>query len=290
MVKKIEKLLKKGELSEKQLERGICNIEEASSKRSFLLKLPSTAKQFESAPAFEKHLQNIGKSLSKEPKVAPKTPSKPTLVYITCSSKEIRAKWAETQTRIAVEKASLNFTETDVTRVIVLVMDLSTGLIELRFDKPEDKNRHNDSKDAYYAYYRQLASELLGGGLIQFETRGALRSLVETEPRVVRIRVSSHRSKTDKAIKFVARTAKTDVRDDAEWQAAYGVGEASRAYDDQAVYWLPGASHNSLTREVFTAIDAVNSMVRVEADCHEGEIQYAVSKIREHQIEASAPQ
>ncbi len=287
MVRKLEKLLKKGELSEDQLKDGICSIEEASAKRTFLLKLQRVARQLQSPSGFEKHLDNIGKTLSKQRKLAPKKPSRPTLVYITHSSKEIRAKWTETHTKIEVEKASMKFTETDVTRVVVLVVDLSTGLVELRYDKPEDQNPHNNSKDEYFAHYRQAASELLGAELIQFETREALRSLVETEPRVVRIRVSSHRSKTDKAVKFVARTAKSDVRDDAEWRAAYDVGEASRAYEEQAVYWLPGRSTGSLTREVFTAIDGVGSMVRVEADCHEGEIEYAVSKIREHQGKAS---
>jgi hypothetical protein len=283
---KIEALLKRGELSEDKLKEGVCSVEEASGKRVFLLRLPSDTKQIQDCAAFEKHLNAIAKTLSKEPKLAPRAPSKPTLVYITCSSKQVRAKWAETQTRIEVEKASMSFTETEVTRVIVLVADLSTGLVELRFDKPEDQNPHSNSKDQYFAYYKQAASDLLGAALIQFETREALRSLVETEPRVVRIRVSSHRSKTDKAVKFVARTPKGDVRDDAEWHAAYEVGETSRAYDDQAVYWLPAASEGALTREVFTAIDAVTSMARVEADCYEGEINYAVSRIRAHQSKA----
>jgi len=284
---KIDALLKRRELSEDKLREGVCSVEEASGKRIFLLNLPSSGKQIQDCAAFEKHLNAIGKVLSKERKLAPRTPSRPTQVYITCSSKQVRAKWAETHTRIEVEKASMNFTQTDVTRVIVMVADLSTGLVEVRFDKPEDQTPHGKSKDAYFAHYKQAASDLLGTSLIQFETRDALRSLVETEPRIVRIRVSSHRSKTDKAVKFVARTPKGDVRDDAEWHAAYEVGETSRAYDDQAVYWLPAASEGSLTREVFTAIDAVASMARVEADCHEGEVHYAVSRIRAHQIKAS---
>ena len=124
--------------------------------------------------------------------------------------------------------------------------------------------------------------------LAPFEIRDALRSLVETEPRVVRIRVNDHRSKSDKAVRFVDRKGLSDVRDDAEWKAAHDAGGLTRVYDDQAVYWVPAASNGLLSREVYTDIDAVTSTVRVEADCHEGEIEYAVSRIRAHQIKPSA--
>jgi hypothetical protein len=283
LVARIVKLVSAGELTSEQLKTGICNIEEASAKRSFLFKLSDGAKIFNDPGPFAEHLKNIGKELSSTPKLAPRRPTKPKLVYITWSPKFIRAKWAETHTKVIAEKTILNFEKEDVTRVVVLLMDLATRHVEIRYDKPEDKNWHDDSKERYFAYYRAEASALLGGDLVKFEIREALRSLVEEEPRIVRIRVSSHRSRTDKAVKFVARTAKTDVRDDHEWEAAYGVGEDSRAYDDQSVYWLPTQSNGALTREVFSAIDAVTSMIRVEADCHEGEIDYAVSKVREHQ-------
>ncbi len=70
--------------------------------------------------------------------------------------------------------------------------------------------------------------------------------------------------------------------------AAWTAGGTTRAYDGEAVYWLPEQSSGALNREVFTSIDARSSRVRVDADCHEDEIEYVVSKIREHQISASA--
>lgn len=291
LITRIIKLLSDGDLKLDSLKDGIRNIEEASAKRSFLFKLADGAKVFKDAKSFAEHLNNIGKELSPGPKLAPRKPATPKLVYVTWSPESIRAKWAETHTRVVAQKSTLNFEKEEVTRIVVLLADLKSRHVEIRYDKPEDKNWHDDSSEKYFAYYRAAASALLAGDLLKFEIREALRSLVEQEePRVVRIRISSHRSKTDKAVKFTARTAKTDVRDDPEWKAAYGVGEDSRAYDDQSVYWLPSQSEGALSREVFSAIDAVDSMIRVEADCHEGEIDYAVSKVREHQGPKSSTQ
>ena len=104
----------------------------------------------------------------------------------------------------------------------------------------------------------------------------------------IHIQSNDHLTNTQKQVKFVDREGLGDVRDDPEWKAAQEAGGAGRVYDDQAVYWVPTASNGVLSREVFTDIDAVTSTVRMDADCHEGEIEYAVSSIRAHQNKASA--
>jgi len=295
LVERLLKLHQTGGLSEEELQSGVCNIEEASSKRIVLFELPEDKQHLVSPQQFGKHLAETGKKLSTKPSLAVKLPSSPTLVYVTHPGEQgpnslmpIRAKWAETQTRIVVDYSSLEFIKKKVTRIVVMVADLRTGLVQLRYDKPEIQHPHKN-KDDYFKYYRDLATALLGVEFSRFEIRDALRSLVDTQPRIVRIRVNQHRSKTDKSVRFVDRKGHSDVRDDPEWKAAYQAGSTTRAYDDQAVYWLPGPSNGALMREVFTDIDAVTSTVRVEADCHEGEIDYAVSTIRKHQIAPSKP-
>jgi hypothetical protein len=283
MAERLLKLLQNKSLSEEELESAVSNIEEASSKRIALCELPEVPKHLQTPAEFGKHLNGADKKLSQKPQRAPKLPSNPTLVYVTHSQNHIRAKWAETQTRIEVDYTTLEISQKKVTKVVVMVADLKTRLIQLRYDKPEIRHIHK-TKDDYLKYYRQQATALLGVEFSRFEIREALRSLVDTEPRVVRIRVNEHRSKTDKSVRFVDRKGHSDVRDDPEWKAAYEAGSTTRAYDDQAVYWLPSASNGVLNREVFTDIDAVSSTVRVDADCHEDEIDYAVSTIRKHQI------
>jgi len=53
-------------------------------------------------------------------------------------------------------------------------------------------------------------------------------------------------------------------------------------HDSEAVYWLPATSEGRISREVFTELDARVSRLRVEADCHEDEIQYAISQIKQN--------
>ena len=288
MVQRILKLHKKNAISEDQFEDAVSDIEEASGKRVMLFQVPDDQLKALSAGTLQKHLSELGAKPATKPVRAPRLPSNPTRVYVTLTVKQIRAKWAETQTRLEPDYASEEFVKKKVTRLVVMVADVTNGFVELRYDKPEIRHIHNNNREQYFKFYKELAEKLLGVTLVPFEIRAALRSLVDTEPRVVRIRVNEHRSKTDKAVRFVDRKGLSDVRDDAEWKAALAAGGTTRVYDDQAVYWVPDASKGLLTREVFTDIDAVTSTVRVDADCHEGEIEYAVSTIRAHQIKPSA--
>ncbi len=288
MVQRILKLHNKGAISEEQLEDAVSNIQEASGKRIVLFQVSDDQKKALSAKVFDKRLVDLGAKLAEKGVRAPKLPSNPTRVYVTQSDSQIRAKWAETQTRIEVDYASLEILTKKVTRIVVMATDTANGFVQLRYDKPEMRTIHNNNKDQYFKFYRDLAEGLLGVTLSRFEIRGALRSLVETEPRVVRIQSNDHLTKTQKQVKFVDREGLGDVRDDPEWKAAQEAGGAGRVYDDQAVYWVPAASNGALNREVFTDIDAVTSTVRMDADCHEGEIEYAVSSIRAHQNKASA--
>jgi hypothetical protein len=224
----VHRLLKRqqtGELSQDELESAVCNIEEASSKRIMLFELPEDKKHLMTPEQFAEHLAGLEKKPSSKPLLAPKLPTSPTLVYVTNSNEpnsaaRIRAKWAETQTRIVVDYSSLEILKKKVTRIVVMVADLKTGLVQLRYDKPEIRHIHKN-KDEYFKYYRDLAAALLGVDFSRFEIRDALRSLVDTEPRIVRIRVNEHRSKTDKSVRFVDRKGQNDVRDDPEWKAAY---------------------------------------------------------------------
>jgi hypothetical protein len=112
------------------------------------------------------------------------------------------------------------------------------------------------------------------------DIRNALRSLVETEPRVIRLESKDFRTASNTRVRF---SSKTDVRDDGDWQVMHAEGGDSWAYDKEYVHWLPATSNGRLSREVFTAIDGRTGKLRVEADCHEEELEYAISTIRTHQ-------
>lgn len=291
VVERLLKLLRKGDLSETEFYAGLCALEEASAKRVSLYGLEREIEiGLRDRAAFVRRMRGLGVTISTETKVAPRQPGQPTLVYLTHSPTTIRAKWAETQTRLEIDYDRQRFMRTETTKTIVMVADIGASGVELRFDKPESihshRNANNESDDTlYFAFYFNKAREILGADPAPVDLRAALRSLIETEPRVVRVISKEIRTALNSRVRF---SAKSDVRDDDDWKAMHEEGGDSWAYDREFVHWLPEASRGKLTREVFTAIDARTGKLRVEADCHEDELEYAISEIRKHQ--GPAPQ
>jgi hypothetical protein len=289
ILQRLVKLLREGELSEAEFLVGICSIEEASAKRISLYSLEREAEEaLRDMEAFARRLRRNGITLSTEAKVAPRLPPEPTLVYVVHSPTSIRAKWAETQVRVEVDLVRQRFLRTKTTKIVVLVADIGSSGVQLRFDKPERDHSHRDAEgqaddSLYFAFYYNKACEIFGTSLTPIDLRNALRSLVETEPRVVRVESGDFRTASNSRVRF---SAKSDVRDDGDWKAMHDEGGDLWAYDGEFVHWLPEASSGKLTREVFTAIDARTGKLRVEADCHEGELEYAISQIRYHQSAA----
>lgn len=293
LVNRLLKLFEKGKLSDTEFENGLISIEEASAKRVTLYSVSGDDRaSFGEREALSRRVRRLGISLSGKPKRAPHRPPEPSLVYMTHNSQQIRAKWAETQVRVKFDLATTRFTKEKTTKTIVLVADNETGIVQLRYDKPEHIHSHRDSSNQpddtlYTAYYFNQATQVLGTHLIPLDLRGALRSLVETEPRVVRVEAKDFRTGSNSRVRFASRG---DVRDDDDWKAMHAEGGKLWAYDREFVHWLPERSDGKLTRQVFTAIDARTGRLRVEADCHEGELEYAISKIREHQSKVSQAQ
>lgn len=290
MVKRLTKLIKKGELSLEELDEGIINIEEASGKRIFLYEVePDDIEKLRDSRQLRRHLRPLRASLSERLTKAPRLPIEPVLVYVQRTPEQIRAKWAETQTMVEIDRVRQRFKNTKTTKVVVLVADTETGVVQLRFDKPESLHSHldekgNPGKREYFSHYQEQARKILGVNLNPIELRAALKSLVETQPRVVKLPFEDHRSGANSKVRFAS---KVDIRDDDDWKAMHSEGGDEWAYDGESVYWLPSASNGKLNREVFTDLDARTGMLRVEADCHEGEIEYAISQIRTHQTRAS---
>src|SRR5207253_603906 len=103
-VNRLLKLLKEEELSEAEFLDGLCNIEEASAKRISLYRLEREAQgRLKDRETFVQRMRRDRITVSTATKAAPRQPSEPTLVYLIHSPNSIRAKWAETQTRVEVD-------------------------------------------------------------------------------------------------------------------------------------------------------------------------------------------
>jgi hypothetical protein len=293
LVERLSKLLREGKITEAELAAALASFEEASAKRVSIFTLdPVALEELRDEKAFANRLRRVGIALSGQAVPAPPRPTLPTLVYLLRRDLQIRGKWAETHTKVEVDFARRKLVYTPVVKITVLAADLDCGMVQVRCEKPERDHPHRDSSgqpDArlYAAFYLTKASEILGGALQPIDLRSALRSLVETEPRIVSIKLNDFRTAVNSRVRFASRA---DVRDDADWKAMHAEGGELWAYDGEHVYWLPEASGGCLERQVFTAIDARAGRLRLEADCHERELEYVVSKIREHQAKVSWPQ
>lgn len=293
LVDRLSKLLQAGRISEAELNEALASFEEASAKRVSIFTLdPGALDELRNEEALAARLRRSGTVLSPQPTPAPRRPPSPTLVYVLRRGPQIRAKWAETQTKVEVDLARGRLLRAPVVKIAVLAADTGSGMVQVRHEKPERLHGHkgsDGSPDArlYTAFYLAKATEILGGQLRPVDLRSALRSLVETEPRIVAIRLNDFRTAVNSRVRFASRA---DVRDDADWKAMHAEGGDLWAHDSEHVYWLPEASGGRLERRVFTAIDAKAGRLRVEADCHERELEYVVSRIREHQAKVSRPQ
>lgn len=70
------------------------------------------------------------------------------------------------------------------------------------------------------------------------------------------------------------------MRDDPEWKAAYKAYGHTWAWDSQSFHWLPTPSGGKLQRELFSHLQAVEGFLKVNADCSDEEVDYAVAQVR----------
>jgi hypothetical protein len=163
MVNRVHQLLGSEDLTEDELIEASIGIEEASSKRTFLYRMPHSSKEL---ATIEKQLKSLKVPISTEraPAVSPTMTSK--LVYTLDTSSTVRAKWCEQHIRIRADKRRRMFVESKDVKVIVLIADKKTGVVQIRYDKPDDKHLHvvNDqpSDQAYFDYYREQTENMLG--------------------------------------------------------------------------------------------------------------------------------
>lgn len=292
--KKLETLLagliETGELKKSELENAIIGIEESGGKRIMFFDLLPKPSGPSSMTDIISGLTKAEITVSNEPALAPAHAKQGKLVYVTAHGNVLRLKWAEMHQAPVVDLNDDTITWDDVRKVIVLEADLTAKRAEIRFDKPEKKHPHETgigSQNSYYEAYRQKAEVILGYTLQPTELRPALKSLLESVPRVVKVHIEEHTNARRMRVKYVARSG--DVRDDPEWSQPHTVGGSSWAYDAPSFDWLTGPSSGTLKREFFSHADAATSTLRVLADCNEHEVKYAIHEIRSRQGGSSNP-
>jgi hypothetical protein len=280
----VAKLIEETALTFAEVEEGIIGIEEAGGKRIFLFDIQGSV----TLDKVKRRLSDLGLVVSgKRERAVPK--AKPSIVYVSLVGNILRVKWTEIHKKLKIVVSGDNNVSTrfePVAKIIVLVADLASEQAQIRLDRPEEYQPHrgkikSEGKAAYFSHYIAESEKILGGTLVKSELQNALKRLMSADPSPVRIQTDGHTNQRNNNYRISARNG--DIRDDEEWQAMYAKGGKTWAHDQHAFYWRPDQSNGSLSREVFSHVDSLRGAIRVEADCLDAEVDYAVGKIRKLQ-------
>ena len=280
LAKRVHGLLEKEKVDLDTLIEGLIGIEEAASKLVFVYQVEVTPSVLK---AFGKQLADLKVPLASERSPAAEVKTTPKLVYAMNEGGVFRAKWAEKQTRLVANRRTRSWDETSLPRVVVLVFDQKSGLVQLRYDKPLDIHSHKvdgQSKDqAYFAYYKEQAENLLGTSLSLKELRPGLQKVILAEPPIVIPVVVEHLGEDGGTNKSGHRRKGGDPRKTKDWIAMHKPGAQARTYESSPMRWIPEMTDGKLIRPVLCAVDGRESTIRFDADCHEGEINYVLAKL-----------
>src|SRR5229473_7513159 len=139
MFSKVEQHLKSGKITLDGLVAAAIGIEEASSKRTFLYRISNSP---DAIAKIDEQLTALNVTLSTDRVRSAHPTMTPKLVYAINDQALFRAKWIEQHTRIKADKKRQEFTESKEPKVIVAVVNKTTGEVQLRYDKPDDKHSH----------------------------------------------------------------------------------------------------------------------------------------------------
>jgi hypothetical protein len=280
IAERVLKLITDQKVTIDQVEAGLIEIEEAGGKRIHLYRIDPIRTNLET---IENQLQSLTVTPASGRVAAPALPSLTKRVYLTNDSKSIRAKWAETHTAYIQQLPSLQLRPDKSTKIIVLNFNKATGLIQLRYDKPETTHPHclggRTPPAEYYAYFKEQVENLFGLSLEAVELRPCLAKIINASPRIVEVGANEQLTDDGYTIKLAPKLKGKDVRDAKDYGAMNKHGAAVRVHEVESVTWLVAPSNGKITRTVRTHIDGRESYIRFDADCHEAEIDYVLAQL-----------
>lgn len=279
MTTKVHELVEKEKLTEDDLIEGAIGIEEASAKRVYLYRIstsPSDLKKIDAQLAALK----VPLVTERTPSVSPTQTSK--MMYAMNDTSAFRAKWNEQHTRIKVDKKHQQFIPVKEPKIVVLIVDKKTGLVQIRYDKPGDKHLHEidgePKAQAYFDYYKEQAENLLGLPLEPIELRTGLEKTLKMTPPVVTVVHVVDEDEEGIQSKRTQKKIGKDLRDTKAWNQMMK-DPMVRTYEEAPLRWKHGMTGGKLTREVFSNVDAANGQVRFDAHCSEEEIDYVLAQL-----------
>lgn len=280
LIKKLHEYLTGGQLTMDGLEAALLGIQEASNKRTFLYEIGTTPKDLE---RMEKQLADLKTVFAVKPILASYPTEATKFVYVTNSETELRAKWTELHTRVTPDKKTRLWNEEPVPKVVVLIVNKKSGIVQLRCDKPEDEHVHKEqgtsNKKAYFDFFAGASETLMGQSLKPIKLEGALEKIIRTDPRIVRVVYAVDDSDDGGRTHRAQKHKNKDVRDLKEWKQQIDRGDIVRTFEEAPLEWIKEQTDGKLQRDVTSHVYCEESMVRFDPECYEEELEYVLSHL-----------
>lgn len=280
LIKKVHEFLTDGKLTMEGLEAALIGIQEATSKRTFLYQIGTSPKDLE---RIDKQLSDLKTLFSLKPRLAPYPTETTKVVYVVNGDTELRAKWTELHVRVTPDKKTRKWKEEAVPKVVVLIVNKMTGIVQLRFDKPEDEHVHKEegasNKKAYFDSFLAASENLIGHSLQPIKLEDALEKILKTDPRIVRVVYAVDDSDDGGRTHRAQKHKNKDVRDLKEWKQQIDAGTIVRTFEEAPLEWIKEQTDGKLQRDVLSHVYCEESMVRFDPECYEEEIEYVLSHL-----------
>jgi len=213
----------------------------------------------------------------------------PTFINLFWDDEVLKMKFSEIQYNVETDYETEKVIKTEKRVNIIYIIDLSDGLVQIRFDSPGNIHRHkNDaskiSEAAYEGFYKEQLLNLFEDYTFkEMNLNKVANHLAYNEREKFRITKGVTTITNNAKQTFASASIQADVRNLPEYEAAASKGTDYWLAEDLTGYWIAAASEDSLRKDLFMRISRKFSQVRVQRGCLEKELNYGIDKIREIQ-------
>ncbi|WP_075342465.1 hypothetical protein [Tenacibaculum agarivorans] len=282
-IKNLVKWVKKGDISLKDIEDAVIDVEENGGKK-IKLKL---IKNFDLSK-LKKHLNSKGVSFSKTDKLSlpSNVPSKLNYIYLDEEKQILKIKWSETQESAEIDYQKKSIEAKKKIIFVIVVIDVETGFTQIRYDTPQDMhsyiNEKEKKKDSLYEehYLKELKKMLPVTFKLEDYYIGDLMDYILKKERK-KFRIENENVKISQGSKQRYSRVGGDIRDLEARQGAEINDGSNWVVDNLTGYWINEESQGKLVRDLFMRMSKVDSAINFHRDCLSQELNYAIDEIRQ---------
>jgi hypothetical protein len=278
IAKRVHTAIDKGQITTADLMGALIGIEESRLKNVHLVRVKD---EMHFTSKIDKQLSDLGIVLSPIPILAKLQSSTPKMIYAINNHKQFRMKWGEIQTTAVLDRKTLESKKKPVPVVFVFVLDKTSGIAELRYESPAISHSHKVNgevrQQAYYDFYREKCENMTGLAFEPIDLRDRLKELLLKQPPVVKPVTMATIGEDQQTVVYGAKS-KADPRSLKDFKAAMAKDAQPRTFEKCPMRWHHGTTNCKLHRDLWCQVDAMDGVVRFDAECIEAEVDYVLSQ------------